>query len=180
MYLGAISKRYAKALLAFAEDCKEEDQVYKEMYSYSTMHMRYPELRDIYENSIISNEEKLKLLTIASGVNISDTTTRFLKFVIDKKRLPYILFIAVSYQNLYRKKKKIVLTELTTAQKLPDTVIEEVIQLVKNKYKQSTIQLDVKIDPTIIGGFILKAESRKIDASVSGELDKIKKELISK
>ncbi len=176
MEIGPISTRYAKALLSFAEDNKAEDQVYEEMSFLSKTYFNTPELKSIFENPIVTKEERIKILTIAAGKTISKTTEDFIRFVVDKKKENVMLFISMSYQKLYRNSKNIISAELVSAQKIDDTSVSEMLSIIQKVYKEKTIQLSTHINPELIGGFVLNVENNKFDASVVGELNAIKKE----
>ena len=178
MDIGTISTRYAKALLSFAKDEKKEAEVYKEMACLVKSFLENPELKNFLTNPIVSTEEKKKLLFAASGVNISNTTKSFIEFVVKKKKESYMHFIALSYHDLYQKSKKIISAEFISAEKVSEETIGRIIDIIKKNYKDSNVQLDVKVDSDLIGGFILRVDNNnKLDASVLGELKNMRKEL---
>lgn len=177
MDIGTISTRYAKALLAFAKDEKTENEVYQEMNCLAKSFSENPELKSFLVNPIILAEEKVKLLITASGINVTPTTERFIRFVIGKRKESYMHFICLSYQSLYHKSKKIVLAEIVSAEKMEKEPLLKIVEMIEESYKGNTIQLDVKVNPELIGGFVLSIGNTKLDASVLGELKSMKKEL---
>ena len=182
MEIGTISIRYARALLMVAQDNKTEDLVYQEMKSLFDVFLGNRELKPFFENPIVTSEEKIKILSICAGKiegkNISQTTENFLRFIVEKKRENFVLFMAMSYMELYRKAKNIISAEVTSVQKLDEKTLSSLLAFIKKGYSDKTIQLNTKINEALIGGFVLNVENEKFDASVLGELNVIRKELM--
>ena len=101
MDIGIVSVRYAKALLKYALEQKEENIVYNEMDTLSQVYLNTPELRQMIENPLLSNGDKMKILCKATGVNPCETTQNFFSLVIRKRRTTIMPFIANSYKSLY-------------------------------------------------------------------------------
>ena len=182
MEIGTISIRYARALLLVAQDNKTEDLVYQEMKSLSDVFLGNRELKPFFENPIVTPEEKIKILTIAAGKvkgkTISKTTENFLRFIVEKKRENFVLFMAMSYMELYRKAKNIISAEVTSVQKLNEKTLSELKAYIEKCHSDKTIRLNEKINEALIGGFVLNVENEKLDASILGELNAIRKELM--
>ena len=182
MVIGTISIRYARALLMVAQDDKTEDMVYQEMKSLSDVYLGNWELKSFFENPIVTLEEKVKILSIAAGKvkerTISKTTENFFRFIVGKRRESFILFMAMSYMELYRKAKNIISAEVTSAQKLDKKTLSSLLAFIEKDYSNKTVQLHEKINEELIGGFVLNVENERFDASVAGELKAIKKEFM--
>ena len=183
MAIGIISKRYAKALLLVAQNDKTEDLVYQEMKSLSEVYIGNWDLKPFFENPIITLEEKVKVLSILAGKvkekTISKTVENFFRFIVEKRRETFIVFIAKSYMDLYRKAKNIISAEVASAQTLDEKTLSLLRTFIEKDYSDKTVQLHTKINEELIGGFVLNVENEKLDASVSGELNAIRKEFIS-
>ena len=106
MNTGIVASRYAKALLRFAEDNKEEAWVYQEMLQLHRSFQQVNTLTATLLNPIFSNEKKVKLLTAASlspeCKEASTSTRRFLQLVVEKKRTEIMPFIATSFVHQYK------------------------------------------------------------------------------
>jgi ATP synthase, F1 delta subunit len=174
---GKISIRYARALYALAVEKGIEQQVYNEMQILSQAFLEVADLSKTLANPMHTVEEKLSLLTTASGSDISSLLSDFFRFVIKKGREEFMIFIAMSYQDYYRAKQHIVVGKITSTLPLKEESLEKVRQLVKNNF-DSTIDLSTKVDPSIIGGFILEVNNFRMDSSIKTELQNIQKELV--
>lgn len=169
---GKISIRYARALYAMAIETKTEKAIYDQIFMLSNAYFHMPALKEALSNPIYTKEQKLNLLNTASGPNTPKPLEQFFKFVLDKGREEYMLFMCMSFQDIFRKEQRMVIGELISAVPLDDKIIARIKKYVMEKYNQS-LELTVKIDPTLIGGFIIEVNNQKMDASIKAELKRI-------
>ena len=115
MYIGVISMRYAKALLAYADEKGTEDTVYEEAGILADSFSRIPELRQALDNPVLPAETKLKLICeAAGGGKVSEELKRFVELVLEERREKFLQFMIMSYIDLYRKQKNISVGKITT------------------------------------------------------------------
>jgi len=168
---GLISKRYAKALYDHAHELGEEAVLYHRMQIFEALWRRMPDLR----NSLISPisvETKRGLLKNATGKNAEQSYHDFIHLVLSNHREEYLLMIALSYQMIYRKKKRISVVQLISTKRLPPQALNRLRRLTEEK-THGKVEFHNHIDPTIQGGFIYQLNDLRIDASVKGQLDRI-------
>lgn len=175
MDLGSISKRYAKALLTYAVESEAEDIVYAEVQTLCQNLLALPDLQKAMGNPIVTREKKLELLKEAAGGNASIVFERFLWMVLERKRERQLLFMMHSYIDLYRRRKNLFIGKLTTAAPITDET-ETNIRRQLEQAIAANIEFNTNVDPAIVGGFILQVESYRVDASVSGQLQRIRKQ----
>ena len=175
---GKISVRYARALLdtAFKQQC--ETEVYEGLvrltHNYS---LAIKQFNEVLSNPMVTDDEKLHLLRTAVGEPIHPCLDHFLQFVIAKKRENKIHLIGLKYQEMYRKKKGIILAKVTTAAVMDKTTLEKISDYLKATF-HCDVEMHVKVDPALIGGFTLDIEHDRMDASIAGRLESIKRALI--
>ena len=177
MDIGTISSRYAKALFSLSKEKGLETRVYDDMKMLADSFSLEPGLRVALGNPILPAEEKLKLLTAAGGIEVSDLYERFMHLVLEHKRESLLLFMAHIYIHLYRKDKRITRVQFSTA--VP--VSEEVKVHLQNKLKEetgSTIEFSGIVQPELIGGFRLRIGNYRIDASYATQLRDIRSRLL--
>lgn len=182
MNIGAISKRYAKALLAYATENKSEDIVYKEVKSFVRQYRKLDGLRHAIESPTLSKKEKLNLLNEAAGnMETCNELMRFFDLVLDRKREKFFIFISFSFIDLYREAKHIRRGKLITAVPIAPEVEKRLRTLRDGNNNQTEhLEFETKVDPSLIGGFILQIGSTRIDASIAGQLKRVKKQFIEK
>ena len=84
--------------------------------------------------------------------------------------------ISNAFVTAYKVKKNIQTIKLTTAAPVSDTLRNAVIEQVKKSIGFENVELEEKVDPEIIGGFILQAGDKLVEASVSYDLKTIAKQ----
>lgn len=172
MNTGVISMRYAKALLAYAKECGEEDELYS---SIKVLLHNVDSLRDLpvlLRAPLLSGSERVAMICKVLGE--SPVVENFASLVVKEQREELILPIAYCYARLYCKDKSLLPVKFTTAQPLDDKLknwIENRIAKMLNK----KVELHSVVDDSIIGGYIYEADSKRLDASVGGQLREIRK-----
>lgn len=179
MNTGVVSMRYAKALLAYAKAQKKEDEVYEEVKLLATQYIDVPGLRRAIENPVLSAEKKQDLLCKAAGGSaVSEELKRFFNLVLEERREKFLQFMIWSYIDLYREEKHILIGKLTTAVPSPK-LIQHMEQLASEKTK-GNVELEAKVDPSLIGGYIIELAGYRMDASIANQLKRVKSQFIAR
>ena len=173
---GLISKRYAKALFDHAYDLGEETLLYHRMQILEVVWRKMPELKTGMKSPMVPIEEKVKLLQNATGKNAERSYLDFITLVTTNHRLDSLLMIALSYQMVYRQKKRISVVRLVSATRLPHKALER-IRLFTEQKTHGKVEFSNRIDPSLIGGFIYQLNDLRIDTSIKGQLDRISRHL---
>ena len=183
MNTGTVSVRYAKALLEYAVGKGVEDRVYAEMLILYDRLRSVPKVTELINNPTIGRADKARLLrTVVSDTpeNMTQVTCDFINLVVNSSREEYLLFMAQSYIQQYKKSKGITTVHLTSVVPLDDSRKSRIRAIVDRVVTESTLEWVEKIDPSIIGGFILQIDGYRLDASTAAQIRKIRKELIDK
>jgi F-type H+-transporting ATPase subunit delta len=174
MNYGKISIRYAKALLGSATEQKATAKVYNDMCTLEQSFSQFATLQEVLDNPSIAAPEKASVLKLACGKDIHPATARFIDFVLQQGRISHLRWMALMYQELYRVTQNTVVTTLTSAVALPDALQQKIaLWIEKNQGKK--VEVRTEINPSIIGGYIIDIENNRLDASISGQLSKLKK-----
>ena len=174
---GKISVRYARALFQVAQEQGCEAEVYDGLTRFAHNYLlAIAQFNEVLADPIVAREEKVKLLEMAVGEPIHGCLKQFIAFVADQKREDKMFLIAMKYMEMYREKHHILSTQVTTATQLPEETYDKIKAFVKQTF-DSDAELDVHIDPSLIGGFILDIENSRMDASVVGQLNALKNRL---
>ena len=174
---GKISVRYARALLNYALEQHCEKEVYEGMdrltHNYS---LAINQFTEALSNPTVSDNDKLVLLKTASDEPLHPCLNRFLEFLIEKKRENKIYLIGLKFQEMYRKQKGIILAKVTTAAVMDGITLQKIKAYLEDVFHCS-VEMHLIVNPALIGGFTLDIEHDRMDASVAGRLNAIKKEL---
>lgn len=93
--------------------------------------------------------------------------------LVDKRRIMFLETIGQQYLELLRKLNQVVLAEVTSAKELEDEQKQRIVEKVKGMTDANDVELKTSIDPSLIGGVIIKVGSKVIDASLRGQLRRI-------
>ena len=174
---GKLSVRYARALFQTAQQQGCEEAVYDGLTRFAHNYLlAIAQFNEVLSDPIVAKEEKVKLVEMAVGEPMHDCLKQFIAFVVDQKREDKMFFIAMKYMEMYRAKHHILSTQVTTATELPEATYDKIKAFVKQTF-DADAEIDVKIDPSLIGGFILDIENTRMDASVAGQLNALKNRL---
>lgn len=179
MYTGTISIRYAKALLAFANEANVATSVYKEALTLRKSFREVPELRHTLDKPVLRREDKLAILVQATGGKVTTEIQRFFTLVLNEKREKFLMYIIQSYIDLYRKQEKIRVGKLTTAVPIAPEEVERIRKIVVD-HAGGTAEFTTKVDPDIEGGFIFEINTYRLNASVADQMRRIKQQFIEK
>ncbi|MEP7129300.1 MAG: ATP synthase F1 subunit delta [Chitinophagales bacterium] len=174
-----VAFRYAKALVDYAVENKQLDAVKKDvdLLRRITTH----ELNAAISSPVISGDRKAKIFSAVFHDRVSKVTEDFFFLLFRKNREFVLRDIGEAFDKQYNLIKGIVVVNLTSAIPLSPQLHDDIFSRVSAlpRFHDNTLQLNVKIDPEIIGGFILELNDNKFDASIRHDLHFIKQEFIS-
>lgn len=167
--------RYARAILDQAKERGTEEVVFGNMKSIDATLNASKELRNVLKSPVVKEEDKrASLQAIFKGYDPS--TLSLLDLLVDKKRSAILGLVAQSYIALYNQLKGIVVAQVTTAVELDAALEAKVLAKVKEITQSTQVTLEHHIDPSIIGGFILRVGDVQYDASIENQFADVKKE----
>ena len=136
-----------------------------------------PELRAVLRNPQVDPRTKARLLDELLG-DAHELVRNFLRLTAEKGRIGGIEEIASEFERLMAAEERRLNVTLTTAYELSD---DEAAQIVKQIEEASgrTVEATRTVDPDLIGGVVLEAGSMRVDASVRGRLERLRRELVS-
>jgi F-type H+-transporting ATPase subunit delta len=165
--------RYAKSLIGLSIEKKELDTVYNDMVLISETVENSKDLDLLLKSPVVKTDKKQEILSSIFGKETSELTKQFLLLISSRNREAIIGDIAGAFVRQYKVIKKIIVTEVTSAIKLESAQKKKILQLL-NTNESSSVEVIEKINPEIIGGFIVRVDDKQIDASISRKLDDLK------
>jgi F-type H+-transporting ATPase subunit delta len=171
-----IPVRYSKALISCAEEQGILDPVRNDMENILGILKNVPDLSQMLASPIISRSKKLEVLTAVFEGKVHPLTISFFKLAIENNREEHLAGMARMYINFYKQIKGIKIALLKTATPADKETRDKLSVMIRKIFK-SEIELTAETNEDLIGGFILQVEDRQLDASVSGQLKKIKRKL---
>jgi len=173
--ISGMAGRYGGALFELALENKVVDAVKTDLDQFDAMIAGSPDLTRLVRSPVFGVDEQLKALSaILAKAGISGLAANFLRVITTNRRLFAVRGMIRSYRALAARHKGEVSAQVTVAEKLSDQNIDALKGALKNVTGGKDVDLDVKIDPAIIGGLIVKVGSRMIDSSLRTKLNAIK------
>ena len=172
--VSGVAGRYAPALFELALEQKSVDAVKTDLDRFATLIDENPELARLVRSPVFTADEQARALTaVLSNAGVGGLAANFLQLVASNRRLFAIGQILKAFRLLVAQHKGEVTAEVTVAEKLDDKHLGALKGALKNVTGKD-VDLDVKIDPSIIGGLIVKLGSRMVDSSLKTKLNAIK------
>lgn len=166
------AKRYAKAFLELSTQSQTTSEVQKDMNLIEQTIANNLELRLFLENPVVTDEAKCTaLLEIFSQV--SGATKNLFQLLKQNKRLPLLLEVSQAFEKLYNEQEGKEVAKVTTAIAMDSTLEQEMIQKAK-ELSSSVVAVENIVDPSIIGGFIIRVGDQQIDASIASKLNHLR------
>jgi F-type H+-transporting ATPase subunit delta len=166
--------RYAKAILETAVSTGKANQVNDDMKSIIAAVNSSPDLKDFLASPIITSEVKMNVLSEIFGSVQADTKSLF-RLLQENKRFQILEAIATQFNAQFDEMNGVEVAKVTTA--FPITADLEAKILAKaTSISTKKITIQNTVDPSIIGGFILRIGDKQYNASVSNRLQELKRE----
>lgn len=170
-----LAKRYAQAFYDFAEENQKVDTIYNDICLLYSTYKENNELQVVMESPIINFDKKNKIFQALFQDHLEEITYRFLRLIVQKRREPQLEAIMEHYIHIYYEKHNIREAYLTTAQPLSDEMRQEIKTLLENE-TQCQIVLHEKVNPTLIGGILIRIDDFLLDATILSRINKLKNE----
>lgn len=173
----AAARRYARALFQIAREDRRVGEVLGELDTLATMLDENESLRNALLTPLHPVEERkavMKSVSQASGVSAS--VTNFYSYLIDQRRLVDFYGIREEYQRLANEDAGLMTAVVTAASPLDDRRKDRLRRALSERTGQE-VQLDIQIDPTLIGGAIAKVGGMVFDGSLRTQLSKLRANL---
>ena len=177
-FSNSTSKSYALALYELASENSVLDQVEKEMISFAKLFNESLDFQKMLINPMVTKEDKRNVISqILQQNNYSEDSKRFLNFVANKNRLFFLDKIIKSFLNLVSINKGELKAELVSSKQLTAQDLEKIKNELSENFT-SSLKIDYKYDPNLIGGLIIKVGSIMVDTSIKTKLKKLEQRMI--
>ena len=173
--ISGMAGRYAHALFELAREAKATDAVKSDLDRFNAMMADSDDLTRLVRSPVFGVDEQLKALSsILDKAGISGLAANFLRVITTNRRLFAVRDMIRAYRALVAQHKGEVVAQVTVAEPLNDANKEALKGALKSVTGGKDIDMDVRIDPAIIGGLIVKVGSRMVDTSLRTKLNSIK------
>ena len=172
-----IAVPYARALFDFSVQKNIMHQITADFQNLEIFLDKTAELTGYLNNPLIRQDAKREILTKTLQSQVNTETFKFLMLLVDRNRINLLKSIITNYLELVYETASIKMIEVSTA--FPFTKVQKnmLIQKLKELTNAREIRLIINVDPSLIGGFLIKTDSRVIDFTIKNQLQKLAKHL---
>ena len=172
--IGSVVERYSKALLELAVESNALDTVHNDINKIIDVLETSDDFNRVIKSPIISRDnQNLVINTILKKIAISETVIKFFTVICSNRRSFIIDRICFRYIEMEVKYKGEIRAELVSTDNPPENDLKKIEQIIKESMG-ADVSLISKVDPAIIGGYILNIGSIMLDGSVRSKLQGLK------
>ena len=177
MIAEALSRRYSRALFRVAKKRDIVEGIYEDLKFFSDYMKKDEKFSYFYLSPRIDISEKKVSLNKLFKEKFHNEFLNFLFILLDKKRQTLIERLEREYKKLLDSfHRRSVITVITSYQ-LDDSEIESMKKSLRGRLK-GDVELQNRVDPDIIGGLILRMQNKVFDASLQGQISRMRKKLL--
>jgi len=170
-----LAEVYARSLFEVAVEHDVLDAIHDQLGTWTDALGTNRELQVFFFSPRFSSAEKKDAIRkIVDGGD--ERFLNFLELLAERNRLPVTFRIRRNFDELWRKEKKLLPVEVTSAVELDDELVREIGDKIEQRTGQ-TVELTSKVDPDLIGGIVLRVGNRILDASVHGRLERLRRQI---
>jgi len=171
-----LATRYAKSMIDLAIEKGELEKVFADMQWLQQVCKQSKDFTAVLRSPVIKPDKKQKAVASIIEGKVSLITSAFIRLLIAKGRESVLPEITTAFTNQYKKHKNIYTVKLTTASALNEELKNAIVAQIKKTTAMQNIELETKVDPDLIGGFVLQTGDKLVDASVAYDLKQIAKQ----
>jgi F-type H+-transporting ATPase subunit delta len=173
--VSGMAGRYATALFELALEEKAVDAIKKDLEQFDALIADNPDLARLVRSPVFGADEQEKALSaVLDKAGIKGLAANFLRVITTNRRLFAVRDMIRGFRTLVARNRGEVTAQVTVAEKLNDSNLDALKSALKSVTGGKDIDLEVKVEPAIIGGLIVKVGSRMIDSSLRTKLNAIK------
>jgi F-type H+-transporting ATPase subunit delta len=168
------ASRYVKSLLGLAIEQKALENVHDDMLFFAKVVAENKNFALMLKSPVIPHGKKNEILSKIFKGKVHSLTMSFFDIITRKNREPLLSAIAKEFHNAYNEHKGISKASVISAVPLDAKLRSEFETLVKKYSDKKQVELIEKVDPELIGGFVLNVGDRQIDASIRSKIKTLK------
>jgi F-type H+-transporting ATPase subunit delta len=178
MSVSIVASRYAKSLIELAKEQNVLEAVYQDMLLFKDTADKNRGLMLALKSPVVRHEKKLAILKALFEARVNPVSYAIFTIITKKNREAILDEIANEFILSYNLNQGIQRATVTTTTPLTDALRKQFSDMVAAKTGR-TVQLTEKIDPNLIGGYVLKIDDRQIDASLRSRFNELKLQFVN-
>jgi len=173
MHDSQINIRYARSLYLAAKESGQLDLVKGDIDILFQLFEENQDIQLLLEHPLIQSSKKTQVLSSIFKDKVNEHTWSFLNLIVKNKRENHLKNICRDFISIYKKSKGIRSAVLTTSFELTRTHKEKIKKAIEEVFK-APVELNTKIDDSIIGGLIIQVDDKLLDLSVMRQIEELR------
>jgi len=174
-----IAKRYANALVQLAEKQNAVDKTKADLAAFTSAVDALPALQKLFASPVFTPENKTAVIQeLAARLGMQPATKRFLEHLAETGRIRYVREMNEAFLEILAERTNRAMARLTTAAAISPADLAEI----KKKLEALTgkqVDIDAKIDASLIGGAKAQIGSTVYDGTIKNQLNKMRNQLMN-
>ncbi|MCH2229720.1 MAG: ATP synthase F1 subunit delta [Crocinitomicaceae bacterium] len=170
-----VASRYAKSLLEIAIEQKKIDSILGDMNFLLNTNNETRDFENLIASPIVNADKKIEIFEKVFE-QFEDLSMSFVKLITKNGREAHLPAIAQSFSDQVKEFKGIVPVTIVSAAPLNGETKEKIVAKVEGSVK-GQLEIEEKIDESLIGGFVVRMGDMQIDASISSQFNNLKQRL---
>ena len=172
------ANRYSLALYELAEESKSIYEIEEQSSAFINLISRSDDFNSLIKDPTNKKDDLLNTITkISEQYKLNNLLTKFLSFLIVKRRLFFVEKILKNFIEICSKKRGEIVAKLTAAKELNDNEVNKIKEELTKNFS-SKIKLQYEFDPSLIGGLIIQVGSTMIDTSIKNKLQHLENKMV--
>ena len=172
--ISGLAERYAAALFELADERRALDAVAGDLRELRAMLGGSPDLTRMVRSPVLSRAQQSKAIAaLAEDAKLSELTRDFLAVVARNRRLFAVPAMIEAYLEKLAERRGEVTAEITAAQALTQAQQDALGEQLRRAVG-SRVAIDLRVDPSLLGGMVVKIGSRMVDGSLKGQLQRLR------
>ncbi|AEH45198.1 ATP synthase F1, delta subunit [Thermodesulfatator indicus DSM 15286] len=173
-----VALKYARGLFAAAKDLGKVKEYGEELKKVADFLASQPDILEALESPIYPPDLKMEVIEeIIKGLAVDEGVAKFLRLLVEKRRIHFIQDIVKTYQQLLDEEMGIARAEVRVATELDEEMQKALAEALSKKIGRQVI-LNVVQDPEILGGVRVRVGDLVLDGTVRAQLEKFKESII--
>jgi len=174
-----IAKRYARALVELSEEKKIVDKAKADLSAFVGAVDALPAMQKLFSSPVFTTENKMAVIKdLAGKLNMQPITQRFIEHLAETGRIRYVKDVNEAFQEILAERQNRAAVRLTTAVAINNGDLADIKQKLEGLTGKQ-VDIDSKVDATLIGGAKAQIGSTIYDGTIKNQLNKMRNQLMS-
>ena len=173
-----VSKTYGEALFELAMEENRAQEMLEEILDLQTALSENPDFDKLMKHPGVPKQEKLQVVREIFKGRVSNELAGFLEIVVSKERYNDLSAIFAYFTGKVKEAQKIGVAFVSSAVELTEEQKEKVCTRLLETTSYETMEMHYSVDPSLIGGMVIRVNDRVVDSSIRTKLNNMTKQLL--